>query len=162
MRKWLLRAAIGVGLFTPLALLAQTVVTTNLVGTEYVLMQSGSVGGAGIIVPGYVLRSGSNHQLVAAGTTINTQVLVYNQNVLATGAITTWNVTLPANPYAGQTVIINCPGGTVSTLAIAASATPSGQTLVGTNPTSCTSGGAITNGSGWQYSLSAKTWYRFI
>ena len=89
MRKWLLRAAIGVGLFTPLALLAQTVVTTNLVGTEYVLMQSGSVGGAGIIVPGYVLRSGSNHQLVAAGTTINTQILAYNQNVLATGAITT-------------------------------------------------------------------------
>ena len=162
MRKWLLRAAIGVGLLTPLALLAQTVVTTTLTGSEYVLLQAGSVGGPGIVVPDYVLRSGANHQLVAAGTTINTQVLAYNENVLATGAITTWNVTLPANPYAGQRVTINCPGGTVSTLAIAASATPSGQTLVGTNPTSCTSGGAITNGSSWQYSLTAKSWYRYL
>ena len=163
MRKWLLRAAIGVGLLTPLALLAQTAgITTTLVGSEYVLLQAGSVGGPGIVVPDYVLRSGANHQLVAAGTTVNTQVLAYNENVLATGAITTWNVTLPANPYAGQRVTINCPGGTVSTLAIAASATPSGQTLVGTNPTSCTSGGAITNGSSWQYSLTAKSWYRYL
>lgn len=142
--------------------LAQTIVTTTLTGVnEYILLQSGGVGGQGNVVPDYVLRSGSNHQLVPTGTTVNTQVLAYNQNVLATGAITTWNVTLPANPYAGQQVMVNCPGGTVSTLAIAASTIPTGQSLVGTNPTSCTSGGAVSNGSAWQYSLSAKTWYRY-
>jgi hypothetical protein len=139
---------------------AQNVVTTTLVGTEYWNGQAGSVGGTGIVVPTYVLRNAANHQLVPAGTTVNTTVLAINETVLATGAITTWNITLPTAPYAGEKVIINCPGGTVSTLTISATL-PAGVAMVGTNPTSCTSGGAISNGSEWQYSLGAKTWYRF-
>ena len=146
------------------AALAQTgTFILNLGGSEVFKGAVGSSpGGTGFFTPTYVLRSGANHQLVATGTTVNTQVLAQNENVLATGAITTWNVTLPANPYSGQRVTINCPGGTITTLAIAANAAPSGVSLVGTNPTSCTSGGAITNGSSWQYSTSAKTWYRYL
>jgi hypothetical protein len=158
--RWL-----GVGLVALLlagAALAQTVVTTNLVGTnEFVLIQSGSVGGTGGIVPDYVLRSGANHQLVATGTTVNTTVNAQTEEVLATGAITTWNITLPTAPYLGQKVIINCPGGTVTTLAISATL-PSGVAIVGTNPTSCTSGGAIANGVGFVYAVAANTWYRYL
>lgn len=160
--KWALGVGFASLLFGGLALAASNLVTTTLTGVnEYILVQSGGVGGQGNVVPDYVLRSGSNHQLVPTGTTVNTTVLPYNQNVLATGAITTWNVTFPNNPFAGQEISVNCPGGTITTLTIAAGATPTGQTLVGTNPTSCTSGGAITNGSSWQYSLSANTWYRY-
>ena len=145
------------------AAFAQSVVTSNLSGNELLRASIGlQPGGSGTYVPSYVLRSGANHQLVATGTTVNTQVAAQNENVLATGAITTWNVTLPANPYSGQRVTINCPGGTITTLAIAANAAPSGVSLVGTNPTSCTSGGAITNGSAWTYSTTAKTWNRYL
>lgn len=159
--KWLA----GIGVFALLSAgvvaWAQNVVTTTLVGTEYFLGQAGSVGGNSIVVPTYVLRNASNHQLVAAGTTVTTQVLAINEEVLATGAITTWNVNLPTVPFAGQRVIINCPGGTVTTLTITATL-PVGVALVGTNPTSCTSGGAISNGVGWKYSVSANTWYRYL
>ncbi len=136
------------------------VVTSNLVGTEFFNGQAGSVGGGGIVVPDYVLRSGENHQLVAAGTTQTTQVAPATGILLATGAITTWNVNLQTAPYLGQRIIINCPGGTVSTLTITATL-PAGVAIVGTNPTSCTSGGAITNGVGFTYSVSANTWYRY-
>ena len=157
--RWLIGGALALGLSLGYAF-AQFVVTTSLVGTEYFNGASGSVGGSSIVVPTYALRNAANHQLVATGTTVNTTVLAINENVLATGAITTWNVTLPTLPYAGEKVVINCPGGTVSTLVISATL-PVGVAMVGTNPTSCTSGGAISNGSGWQWSVTAKTWYRF-
>ena len=97
-----LLAALGILLGLGLVAYAQTVVTTTLVGTEYWLGQSGSVGGTGIVVPTYVLRNASNHQLVATGTTVNTTVLAINDAVLATGAITTWNVTLPTATMNGD------------------------------------------------------------
>lgn len=159
MRKWLLRAAIGVGLFTPLALWAQSVVTSNLAGTELLRASIGlQPGGSGIFVPSYVLRNGRNHQLVATGTTIATQALISSGALLATGAITTWNITLPVSPYDGETITIACPGGDTTTLSIAASATPSGQTIVGTNPTSCTASTATS--SMWLYHNATKVWYR--
>lgn len=155
--RWLLGA--GCGLALGAVALAQTIATFNLSGNEVVLGQLGP-GGGSIYIPDYVLRSGANHQLVAAGTTITTQVKPETEEVLATGAITTWNVNLPTTPYLGQKVVINCPGGTISTLTIAATL-PASVALVGTNPTSCTSGGAITNGSAWTYSVSANTWFRY-
>ena len=155
--KWLLGAAF----VAALSAVAYAQATLNLSGAnEYVLVQTGGIGGQGVAVPDYVLRSGENHQLVATGTTVNTQVNAQTGIVLATGAITTWNVNLPLTPYTGQRVIINCPGGTITTLAIGATA-PASVSLVGTNPTSCTSGGAIANGSSWTYSTSANTWYRY-
>ena len=132
----------------------------NLTGNETVITSLPGSGAANA-VPVYVLRSGQNHQLVAAGTTVTTQVSTNVGEVLATGAITTWNVNLPTAPYLGQSVVINCPGGTVSTLTITATL-PASVAIVGTNPTSCTSGGAITNGVGFIYSTTANTWFRYL
>lgn len=153
---------LGVGLAALLAgvAVAQTIGTFNLNGSEVILGQAGGPGGGSIYIPSYVLRNGSSHTLVATGTTVNTTVPATAAMALATGAITTWNVTLPTSPYSGEKVVINCPGGTVSTLAITATS-PSGVALVGTNPTSCTSGGTIAQGSAWTYSVSANTWYRY-
>ena len=157
--RWL--AGLGVVALLSAGAIAQSVVTSNLAGTEFVRVQLGSVGGGDAIVPDYVLRSGENFTLVAAGTTVTTQVAASTGILLATGAITTWNVNLPTAPYTGQKVIINCPGGTVTTLTITATL-PASVALVGTNPTSCTSGGTIAQGVGWIYSTTANTWYRYL
>lgn len=155
--RWL-----GIGIAALLAgiVYAQVPTTSNLTGNEIVRAAlPGS--GSDLAVPLYVFRGGSNHTLVATASTVSTTVPNTSEIVLATGGITTWTVTLPTSPYAGQRVIINCPGSAgVTTLTITATS-PSGVALVGTNPTSCTTGGAISNGSGWQYSVSANTWYRF-
>ena len=142
------------------AAIAQVPGTFNLTGNEIV---RGALpgGGTDIAIPVYVLRNGENHTLVATTTTATTQVTNNAGMVLATGAITTWNINLPTAPYAGQRVIIGCPGGTVSTLSIAATL-PSGVAIVGTNPTSCTSGGLISQAAAFTYSVSANTWYRYL
>ena len=158
-RKWL----VGTGVLALLATgyaLAQVPATLSLTGNEIVRAALPG-GGSDIAVPAYVLRGPMNHTLVAAGTTVNTTVPNTAGAVLATGAITTWNVTLPTAPFAGQSVIIGCPGGTVTTLTIAATL-PASVAIVGTNPTSCTSGGLISQGVGFQYSVSANTWYRYL
>lgn len=158
-RKWL----VGLGalaLISAGVAIAQVPATFNLTGSEIVRAALPG-GGSDIAVPVYVLRSGQNHTLVATGTTVSTTVPNGSGVVLATGAITTWNVLLPTAPYAGQTVIIGCPGGTVSTLTITATL-PASVAIVGTNPTSCTSGGLISQGVGFTYSVSANTWYRYL
>ena len=106
-------------------------------------------------------RNAVGHALVAAGTTVTSVPTNAVAELIADGAITTWNVKLPVAPWTGERIIINCPGGTVSTLTITASL-PAGVAIVGTNPTSCTSGGAITNGSAWIYSTAANTWFRYL
>lgn len=158
-KRWLL----GLGFVGALAsgiALAQVPATFNLTGNEIILAALPE-GGSQIAIPIYVLRNGNNHTLVAAGTTVTTQVSALAQAVLATGAITTWNVNLPTAPYTGQRVIINCPGGSVTTLTITATL-PASVALVGTNPTSCTSDGTIAQGVGWEYSTTANTWYRLL
>ncbi len=156
--RWLMGGGLAAALIC--GALAQGVFTFNLTGNEIANLALPQ-GGSGIQTPIYTLRSGENHTLVAAGTTVTTQIPATSGIVIAQGAITTWNVNLPTVPYAGQRVIIGCPGGTVSTLTITATL-PSGVALVGTNPTSCTSGGTIAQGVGWTYSVSANTWYRYL
>lgn len=136
---------------------AQVPTTRNLAGTEIVRAALPG-GGSDIAVPAYVFRSGGNHTLVATGTTVSTAARAQDGALIATGAITTWNVTLPASPYSGQRITITCPGGDVTTLTIAAASTPASTTLVGTNPTSCTA--ATATASTWEYSTSANKWYR--
>lgn len=156
-KRWLLGGAVAL---LAAAAWAQVPTTQSYTGNEIVRVALPG-GGSDTAAPLFVLRSGENHTLVAAGTTVATTVPATSGIVLATGAITTWNITLPTAPYGGERVIINCPGGTVSTLSISATL-PTGVAIVGTNPTSCTSGGAISNGSAWQYSASANTWYRYL
>lgn len=158
-RKFTLAAGV-LGLLAAGAM-AQTIATFNLNGSEVLLGQSGGPGGGSIYIPSYVLRNGESHTLVATGTTVTTQIPATSGMALATGAITTWNVNLPTAPYSGQRVIINCPGGTVSTLTITATL-PASVAIVGTNPTSCTSGGTIAQGVGFTYSVTANTWYRYM
>lgn len=158
-RKWLAAGGVLTLLAAGVAV-AQVPATFNLTGNEIVL---GALpgGGAQVAIPTYVLWAGGSQTLVATGVTVTTQVPATSGFVLATGAITTWNVNLPTAPYTGQRVIINCPGGSVTTLTIAATL-PASVALVGTNPTACTSGGTIAQGVGWQYSTTANTWYRFL
>ncbi len=156
--RWLMGGALAGALIY--GAVAQGVFTFNLTGNEIANLALPQ-GGSGIQTPLYVLRGGENHTLVATGTTVTTQATNNGSIILATGAITTWNLNLPTVPYAGQRVIIGCPGGTVSTLSITATL-PAGVALVGTNPTSCTSGGLISQGVGWTYSVTANTWYRFL
>ncbi len=157
-KLWL---SIGLLLGLSLAVTAQTIGTFNLNGSEVILGQQGGPGGTGLFIPSYVLRGGESHTLAATGTTVTTQIPATSSMALATGAITTWNVNLPTAPFSGQRVIINCPGGTVSTLTITATL-PASVAIVGTNPTSCTSGGTIAQGVGFTYSVTANTWYRYI
>lgn len=159
-KRWLIGGVL-VALSLSAVAWAQTVATFNLNGSEVILGQIGGPGGGSTFIPSYVLRGGESHSFGAAGTTVTTQVPATSSIVIASGAITTWNVNLPTKPFSGQRVIIACPGGTVTTLTITATL-PAGVALVGTNPTSCTSGGTIAQGVGWTYSVSANTWYRYL
>jgi hypothetical protein len=104
------------------------------------------------------VRDAVGYTLVAAGTTVNTAAPNTSAKLITTGAITTWNVTLPAAPYDGQDVSIACPGGT-ATVAVTATL-PTGVAIVGTSFTACTSGGVAANTAEYVYSLSTNTWYR--
>jgi len=82
---------------------------------------------------------------VPGGATVNTiiinrQPLPNNLNILAQGAITTWNITLPNPAFDGQLIYIGCPGGNVATINIS---TSDGSTIAGANTTSCTVGVGI-------------------
>lgn len=101
------------------------------------------------------IRNSEGYLLVAGGTTVNTTVPNSASVVIATGAITTWNITLPLAPADGQVLKVTCPGGAATT---AISAT-SPQTLVSTAAfTSCTASGPTD--AAYHYALSNNTWYR--
>lgn len=140
------------------AALAQTIVTLNLSGNETILIQVGGVGGGSGATTVNALRNAQGYLLVATGTTVNTTVPNTASRVIATGAIATWNITLPIVPIDGQVVEVACPGGTAA-VAVTATA-PSGVTIVGTAFTACTSGGVAANTAEFQYSKSANVWYR--
>lgn len=104
------------------------------------------------------IRNAAGVLAVPTGTTVNTTVPNTVSKAIATGAITTWNITFPTAPYDGEMLAVGCPGGTAT---VAMSATlPTGVAVVGTAFTACTSGGAAANTAEWIYSLSANTWYR--
>lgn len=157
-KRWFWLGGAALAALTGLAI-AQPVVTQNLSGNEGVLFQVGGPGGGSGITNIAVIRNSTGYQLVATGGTVNTTVANTVAKVLATGAITTWNVTLPTAPFDGQMVEVACPGGT-STVAMTATL-PAGVTIVGTAFTACTSGGAAAVTAGWIYSSSANVWYRF-
>jgi hypothetical protein len=103
------------------------------------------------------IRNTQGYTLVAAGTTVNTTIPNTSSILLATGAITTWNVTFPTAPYDGLLVKIGCPGGNVGTLTPAATL-PTGVTIVGASFGSCTE--ATPTDAAWIYNTSGNIWYR--
>lgn len=155
------RWVVGLGAAALLTTLAwgQNIITQAITGNEVVRIAL-SPGGTDFLTNVNALR-GKGFTAVATGTTVNTTVPNTSQVVVATGAITTWNVTLPTAPFNGQVLIIGCPGGNVTTLAISG-LSPAAVAITGTNPTSCTSGGTIAQGAGFVYSSSANAWLRFL
>lgn len=103
------------------------------------------------------IRNSEGYVLVAAGTTVATTVPNTASVAIATGAITTWNVTLPVAPYDGEMVKLTCPGGNASTVSVAATL-PTGVTIVGTAFTSCTA--SSSTDAAFHYSLANNIWYR--
>lgn len=95
---------------------------------------------------------------VQPGTTVTTvvrnAVSPNNINVLAQGAITTWNIKLPFPSFDGQLISISCPGGAVGTLSV----TSNGSDAVSAaSVTSCTS--STNQALTYQYSATLQTWY---
>lgn len=114
-------------------------------------------------LPAYVTRGSLNKllrqmmghlgltvQLVATGGTVTTVVVNPTTVLLATGAITTWNVTMPVKPPDETEFVIGAPGGAVTTLSLTTS------TLVGTSPTSI----AQNVSYAFKYHAATNTWYR--
>lgn len=155
MKRALILGALVASFLCGLAV-AQTVVLQNLSGSEAVLMQLGGPGGTGAFTTTAALRNSTGYLLVAGGTTVNTSMTNLQAKALALGAITTWNVQLPANPFDGELAEVACPGG-AATAAITASST---AVIVGTAFTACSSGGAAANTAEYTYAQSPNTWYR--
>lgn len=103
------------------------------------------------------IRNAQGATLVAAGTTVSTQVPNTSSLLIATGAITTWNVNFATAPYDGLTLKIACPGGNIGTLTPAVTL-PAGVTIVGAAVTSCTQ--ATPTDAAWVYNTAANVWYR--
>lgn len=103
------------------------------------------------------IRNAQGYTLVAAGTTVSTTVPNTSSVLLATGAITTWNVTFPTAPFDGLTLKEGCPGGNVGTLTNSATL-PTGVTIVGAGFTSCTE--STPTDAAWIYNASGNIWYR--
>lgn len=137
---------------------AQTLITQNLTGNEIIEFTVGGPGGTYGNTTINALRNAQGYLTVAAGTTVNTTVPATASRVIATGAITTWNITLPTSPYDGEVVEVACPGGS-ATVAMTATL-PTGVVIVGTAFTACTSGGVGANTAEWQYAKTPNTWYR--
>jgi hypothetical protein len=132
-------------------------------GLEQINVTVQSVGGLPVTNPQIEtvtinqISNASGYVTAAAGTTVTTAMANTQSYAIATGAITTWNITLPTAPYDRELVRVACPGGNTGTLTISATL-PTGVAITGVNPTSCTesSGGATS----FIYSLSANVWYR--
>lgn len=99
------------------------------------------------------IRNSEGYILVATGTTVATTIPNTASIAIVTGAITTWNVTLPTAPADGQIAKVTCPGGSVSTVAVSAT---SPQTIVGTSYTSC----STNSDASWHYAVTPNVWYR--
>ncbi|MDR3572277.1 MAG: hypothetical protein P4L50_00310 [Anaerolineaceae bacterium] len=96
---------------------------------------------------------------VQAGAIVNTTVinrspLPNNLNILAQGAITTWNITLPNPAFDGELIYIGCPGGNVGTINIH---TSDGSTIQGGAAPSCAAGTGV--GAEYEFSSTANIWY---
>jgi hypothetical protein len=151
-----LLAALGILLGLGVAAYAQTIINQAPGPTDTVTVSVKGPGGTGYPTTIQALRNATGYTLAAAGTTVNTSASQASSKLLATGAITTWNITLPSPAFDGEDVAVACPGGS-ATVSLGVLGT---QTLVGTAFTACTSGGVAANTAEYIYSTSANTWYR--
>lgn len=137
---------------------AQTVVTQALTGNENVRF-SLPVGGTGGVTTVNALRNATSLSTIGAATTVNASSVASTGLLIATGAVTTLNATLPPSPFNGQRWGVACPGGTITTLTISVNSTPSGQTITGVNPTTCSATLSPTAAT-FTYGALSNTWFR--
>lgn len=134
------------------------------IGTEQIQVLAPSTSGTGVLNNTYAqtvtinqIRNSEGYILVAAGTTVTTQVPNSAAVAIATGAITTWNVNMPTAPTDGQVFKATCPGGNTGTFTLTATL-PAGVTIVGAGFTSCTQ--ATPTDAAWHYAAASNIWYR--
>jgi hypothetical protein len=105
------------------------------------------------------IRNASGHSLVATGTTVTSAPTNVVGNLIATGAITTWNVTLPNPAFDGEVFqAVNGTGSTfTSNVTVTAATTPQSQTLAQSYSSQTINAGAAAE---WTFDLASLTWYR--
>lgn len=106
------------------------------------------------------IRNATGHALVATGTTVNSTPTNVVDNLIATGAITTWNITLPNPAYDGEIfAAVNGTGSAfTSNTSVTAGTTPQNQTL--NNAVSSATLAANGGGVEFTFDLASLTWYR--
>jgi hypothetical protein len=105
------------------------------------------------------VRNSSGHALVSTGTTVTSTPTNIVGNLIATGAITTWNVTLPNPAYDGEMFqVVNGTGSSfTSNVTVTAGTTPQNQVLAQSFASQSISAGAAAE---WTFDLASLTWYR--
>ena len=104
-------------------------------------------------------RNAVGHALVAAGTTVTSAPTNAVAELIADGAITTWNITLPNPAYDGeQFIAANGTGSSfTSNVTVTAATTPQNQTLAQSYSSQSISAGASAQ---WAFDFASLTWYR--
>ena len=138
---------------------AQTTPLYNLTGNETVVATLTS--GSSITIPLNQIRNTNGVSPLGTGTTVNASPTGATGYLVATGAITTLNMTLPNPAYGGQTQFVSSDNGNITALNTTVVAGTQTQTL------NTAFSGLITPASpiGWVYhTLSTTpttgTWYR--
>jgi hypothetical protein len=129
---------------------------TSPVGTEKVEVNNGVSAYQNYVTINQI-RNATGYLTVGTGGTVNSTPTNVVNNLIATGAITTWNVTLPSSPTDGQLfAVINSTGSAFTTNTTVTA--PGGATLAVAfaSQTLAANGG----GAEWQYQASNTTWYR--
>lgn len=137
---------------------------TSPLGTEiipaYPIMANGQPAAVTASVTLNQVRNATGHALVATGTTVNSTPTNIVDNLIATGAITTWNVTLPNPAYDGELfAVVNGTGSSFTTnTSVTVGSTPQAQVLPQTysGQTLAANGGSAE----WTFDLATLTWYR--
>lgn len=105
------------------------------------------------------IRNAVGHALVATGTTVTSAPANTVGCLVADGAITTWNITLPNPAFDGESFCAaNGTGSTfTSNVTVTAATTPQNQTLAQSYSGQSISAGASAQ---WIFDYASLTWYR--
>lgn len=105
------------------------------------------------------IRNATGKLLVGTGTTVTSTPTNATGCLIATGAITTWNITLPNPAYDGEDFCVtNGTGASFTTnTTVTAAATPQVQTLAQAFSAQTVAAGASVQ---WIFDLPTLTWYR--
>lgn len=156
MRKYLILAAL---LCAGAIAFAQTTPLYNLTGNETVVTTLGS--GSSIAIPINQIRNTNGVSPIGTGTTVNASPTGATGYLVATGPITTLNMTLPNPAYSGQTQFVSSDNGVVTTLNTTVVTGTQTQTL----NTAFSGSVSPASPAGWVYytlgtTPTTGTWYR--